>query len=71
MKKIKDEVNVNQDGKKVVVTRTIQEEYEVEELKKLVNNMEENLKKLEKQIEVLQKQRDDLKQNLEFWKSKI
>lgn len=71
MKTIKDNIDVNRDGDRVVVTRTIKEEYEVEELKKLVEDMEKNLERLEQQIESLDKERKRLKELLNFWKNKI
>ncbi len=71
MEKLKDDIEVTRDGEKFVVTRTIQEKYEVEEMEDLVKRMEEQLERLSKQIEALKKEQESIKESLEFWKTKL
>lgn len=71
MKKIKDDVNVTREGNKYLVKRVIEEEYKLDELRKIVKDMETQLKRLEDQITTLTKQKAQLKEMVDFWKKYV
>ena len=71
MKLLKDKIDVKKTNEKYVVKRVVEEEYEPEELSKIVKNMEDNLERLSKQIEQLNARKRELEKSLSYWKKHV